>query len=680
MKKSLKYILVLFILALPFMVQAQESNPQEMIEAIIESHVENLNEETDVVLIIEDLEDLAENPININATNAEELSRLYLLNPVQINQLLDFVKNYGPVLSIFELNTIDGFSPHLLQKMQPFLRFDTDEEEPRTFKDELKHGRHEALARISGTLQTASGYLPKDDGTIPYEGNQFRYYTRYRFESRERFSAGITAEKDPGEAFFKGSNPRGFDYYSAHLSWNPGKFIQQVTVGDFVIRSGQGLALWQGYTTGKSPDVLAISKTGQEIRPYTSVDENAFFRGVAGVLHSGKNTLTLFISNKKMDGNIETDDNDEPYFTSLQTSGYHRTSSEIADEKSVKAIDAGAVYQLGFRNLKIGATFIYQHFDKPLIRSTQLYNQFQFSGQENYTGSIDYLFSKGKYQFFGEAAISRSGGMALLQGAVARFNDRLNISVLYRHFDKDYHALWANTFADGSNTNNEEGLYFGLRFLPARFVTLAAYSDIYQSKWFSYSTAGPSRGWDVLAQADVRFSEKFSFYLRYKNEERDQKYSIEKQYRNLNERIQKIRLHFDYQISPEIQLKTRFEHAYFNGDIPENGFMVFQDVQYNSLNFPLSFSVRLAWFNTDGYDSRIYAYENDLLYTFSIPAYYGEGFRTYLNMKYRISKAAECWVKFGSTLWTDRETIGSGYNEIDGKCKNELKFQLRLRF
>ena len=680
MNRTRQHIAVLFVLIFAIGATAQQRDPHSIIEAIIESHIENLDEGTDAVLIIEDLEDLAEHPVNINSTNAVELSRLYLLSTVQINKLLDFVRDFGPVLSIFELNTIDGFTPDLLRKMQPFIRFGPAEEEKSSFGENMKKGKHEVLARTLGTLQTAKGYLPREDGTTPYEGNRFRYYSRYRFEARDALSAGVTTEKDPGEAFFDGSNKQGFDYYSAHLSWTPGKFIQQITVGDFVVRAGQGLALWQGYTSGKSPDVLSILKTGQGTRPYTSVDENAFFRGAAAVLKYKKNSATFFISSKKADGNVETDEEGNNWFTSLQSSGYHRTQSEIEDEKTIQNLNAGFVYQLNLRDVKFGATFVYQHFDQPFIRSAQLHNQFLFSGNENYTAGIDYLFSRGKYQFFGEAAVSRSGGMALIQGTVVRLNDRVNVSLLYRHFDKNYHALWANTFADGTNTNNESGLYFGLRFLPAKFVTLSAYSDIYRSKWYSFSTAGPSTGWDVLSQADFRFSEKFSFYIRYKNEERDQKYILEKQYVNLTERIQKTRLHFDYRITETIQFKTRFEHAYFNGNSPENGILIFEDVQYNSLSFPISFSARLAWFRTDGYNSRIYAYENDLLYTFSIPAYYEKGFRTYLNAKYRISGNAECWIKFGNTLWAGRESISSGYNEIDGHNKSELKVQLRLKF
>jgi len=138
-------------------------------------------------------------------------------------------------------------------------------------------------------------------------------------------------------------------------------------------------------------------------------------------------------------------------------------------------------------------------------------------------------------------------------------------------------------------------------------------------------------------------------------------------------------LHFQFNPSEIITLKTRLEHVFYKGLKTENGWMVFQDVQLSPERIPLNLSARLAYFNTESYNSRIYAYENDLLYTFAVPAFFGKGFRTYLNLKYKISERAEIWFKLANTSRNDVESIGSGYNEIAGNHKTELKFQLRLK-
>ncbi len=675
----LQHIILILMLLIPFFSAGQKPDVSEELEAIIESIVENLEEDAEVTQITQDLEQLAENPLNINSATENDLLKLHVLNQVQIQKILDYRNKFGSVYSIFELNAIDGISRNELLKTAPFVWFGPAEEKTETFSDALKYPRQQLFARTQSLLQKQKGFREKDDGTIPYEGNRARYYTRYHFEAGEKISAGITAEKDPGEAFFNGSNNSGFDYYSGYVSLQINPVIQKVIVGDFLVRAGQGLVVWQGYSSSKSLYTLDILKTGQSIRPFTSADENRFFRGAATSIALGSGTLELFYSNKKRDANIIFSDSAATYFTSLQTSGYHRTNSETADENSVKETNAGVIFTYNFQNLNIGATFVNQQFELPYIRSDQLYNLFQFRGKQNYTGGANYLYSKGKYQLFGEAALSKSKGKAFVQGAVAHLSDQLGFSALFRHFDKNYHALWAGPFAEGSAANNETGLFLGTKILPVKYVALSAYSDFYRSEWITFSTAAPASGFDVFAQADMVFSDKFRFYLRLKNEEKEQKFKMENRYINLPETTRKTRFHIQYQLSEKIGLRTRMEHVFYKGMEKENGFMVYQDIRYSPVQFPATGYFRVAWFNTDSYNSRIYAYENDLLYTFSIPAYYGNGWRAYINLRCKISRQIDFWFKLADTIWTDRKTISSGYNEISGNQKTEVKFQLRLK-
>lgn len=671
-----KFILFLTLLMIPLLMKAQEKDISRLIESIIESQINSIDEQTDAALIIEDLEKLAENPLNINAASPADFARLYLLNEVQISNLMDYLQEFGPVYTIYELKTIEGFTPELLQKMEPFIRFGPKEEK-KPVSDSFSRISNQLLLRTTGTVQKAKGFLPNNEGHTPYEGNQYRYFARYGFEAGKRFSAGMTAEKDPGEAFFSVSNNQGFDFYSGYISANINKTLQNITVGDFLVRSGQGLVIWQGYSTGKSENVLGISKNGQGIRSSTGVDENLFFRGATTTLNFGKATLSLFFSGKRDDGNLAG--NDSPGVTSMQTSGYHRTESEIADENSFRNSNFGGTFNYLFRNLKIGASFVSQQLNPPFIPASGLYNRYRFSGDKNLNGGIDYQFVSGKYQLFGEAAISKSGGKAVVQGAVINLNDQLGFSALYRHFDRNYQALWANTFAEGTNVNNESGLYLGAKLLPVKFVTLSAYSDFYHSSWINYSTAAPASGSDVMFQAAVNPSKFFDFYVRVKSEEKEKKFILDERYVNLPEKIIKLRIHFNYRKFQKITLKTRIEFSKYKGTATENGWMIFQDFQYKPQKLPLRLSARVAYFNTDSYNSRIYAYENDLLYTFSVPAFYDKGFRTYLNFNYKITDKIDCWIKIANTSYSEKTVISSGYNEIQGNKRTELKFQLRIK-
>ena len=104
----------------------------------------------------------------------------------------------------------------------------------------------------------------------------------------------------------------------------------------------------------------------------------------------------------------------------------------------------------------------------------------------------------------------------------------------------------------------------------------------------------------------------------------------------------------------------------------------FQDILYKPMMGKWDIIARLAIFETDGYNSRIYTYENDLLYQFSVPALQNQGARYFLLINYKFSRKAEFWVKFAHTVYANQKTIGTGLDEVQGNKKSDLKIQLRI--
>ena len=98
-------------------------------------------------------------------------------------------------------------------------------------------------------------------------------------------SLGLTAEKDRGEEFFKGSNPYGFDFYSFHFALRQyTQSLKALVVGDFTANFGQGLVLAGGFQGGKGGTGVGVKRSGRSVAPYTSVNEDAHFRGLATTL------------------------------------------------------------------------------------------------------------------------------------------------------------------------------------------------------------------------------------------------------------------------------------------------------------------------------------------------------------------------------------------------------------
>ena len=98
------------------------------------------------------------------------------------------------------------------------------------------------------------------------------------------------------------------------------------------------------------------------------------------------------------------------------------------------------------------------------------------------------------------------------------------------------------------------------------------------------------------------------------------------------------------------------------------------------IRFPLAISAQGTYFYTDDYDSRIYASEKGLLYTFYTPSYYGKGFRYSAHVRYDMNKTFMFLVKFGQTVYRNRKTIGSGNDLIEGNKKTDLQMQFRIKF
>jgi hypothetical protein len=172
-------------------------------------------------------------------------------------------------------------------------------------------------------------------------------------------------------------------------------------------------------------------------------------------------------------------------------------------------------------------------------------------------------------------------------------------------------------------------------------------------------------------------------YLRVKNEEKQVGQNATSGLDQLvNQSLLKIRFHINTKINDQISLKNRIETAAFSEEDEKSsyGYMIYQDIFYNFKKVPLSLNMRYAVFDTDTYDSRIYAYESDLLYAFSIPAYYSKGTRFYFNLKYSISNYIDLWLRYSQTYFSDLDVISSGLNRINGNTKSEIKAQLRIKF
>ena len=107
--------------------------------------------------------------------------------------------------------------------------------------------------------------------------------------------------------------------------------------------------------------------------------------------------------------------------------------------------------------------------------------------------------------------------------------------------------------------------------------------------------------------------------------------------------------------------------------------MLAQTAHIQLYKWNLNLDLRYALFRTDSYDTRLYTYENDILYAFSIPSFSGEGQRFYLNLRWKTKANINLYMKYSLTSYQDRNTISSGSNQIEGNRLSEFKFQVIMQ-
>ena len=115
------------------------------------------------------------------------------------------------------------------------------------------------------------------------------------------------------------------------------------------------------------------------------------------------------------------------------------------------------------------------------------------------------------------------------------------------------------------------------------------------------------------------------------------------------------------------------------GKDAEKGYLAYLQADLK-LAMAFSSNLRLQYFHTGGYNSRIYTYESDVLYSYSIPAFFDKGFRYYVHLNYDAGKHLSFWLRWAQTIYSDKNTIGSGLDIITGNRKTEVKVQMRYLF
>lgn len=621
-------IFLLVIIILTSNVSAQNDSLKN-IDYILENILEDATIEQENSQLYDLIEQYINDPIDLNNSDKSEIMNLPFLDIESANAIVKYRKDNGRIFSYSELKSIANISTKSIKILQAFTFLERRESEiDSSFLENLKI---KLRSRFSQNIQEAEGYK---NGF--YIGTPAKIYNRLLINTNQKIQIGILTDKDAGEKSISDFHSY---YFLANNLINGIKFIG----GFYTMEFGQGLALWSPYSFSKGSDATnSIIKRARGISPYTSAGEYLYMKGAAFKYSSNFFELSSFYSFGE--GSFNLSQNTYGFIFTLQPINFLKLS---------------ALYMIENQNI----------FDNGSTTKSEL-NEKHISF--NYELTYGDLFLTGEFAIYN----SSLANINTLQLSLLR---SIIVVTSIRNYSNTYESKYGQGFGETKNTNNEFGIYLGIKWRPD-FGIINFYLDQFKFPNSNASIALPSSGNEISFSYELSPVNKTNLYFRYFSENKEVLELVNNENIIQNRKTDKFRFELIYKVSNSIQLKSRVELLSLNMvNINEKGILLFQDVKYN-YSKQLSLHGRIIFFQTDSFSSRIYEFENDLSGVMTNPALFGSGVKWYLLLKYNPINHLFISAKYSELFKPNEVNIGSGNSLIKGNIDNKIALQIDFTF
>lgn len=626
---------------------------------------EQATAEEDYVL----LNELSEQPIDLNSATREELERLPFLSAQQVMDLIEYRDHYGPVRSMGELRAVRSLDYRQVMLLPYFIYIGEQKEEqyfPELSKI-LSNGKQEITTAVRMPFYDRKG------DTNGYLGYKYRHWLRYQFHYGDYVKLGVVGAQDAGEPFFSNQNKWGYDAYSYYLQIRKLGRVDNAVVGKYKLSAGMGLVLNNSFSLGKMTVLQNSGRSQNVIRAHASRSQADYFQGAAATLSLAKKLkLTAFASYRTLDATL----NDDGTVKTIVTSGYHRTPTEMEKKNNTTQMAVGGRLAYKTGGFHVGATSVYTQLDRRLSPDTKSnYRRYYAQGRRFLNGSVDYGYMHHRWMLNGETAIGQNGAVATLNALGYQSHDGWSVTAVQRFYSYRYTSLFGHAFSEGGRVQNESGFYLGATWRPLARLQLQGYADYAYFPWARYRVSQASSAQDYLGEAIYTLNRHWTLKGRYRLHLRQLDNEAKTALQRHNEHRARIVVGFS---NGGWTAAAQADGVRAVNEQIDQGYMVSGNVGWKQDWWQVGTAI--AYFNTDSYDSRIYAYERQLPHEFSFPVYFGCGYRALLVGRAKIGASLQIDAKCGYTHYNDRSVIGSGLQEIAGSSMTDLDVQVRWLF
>ena len=254
------------------------------IDDVLEDIYNQLSEDGEVPLesLQEDLLEIAANPINLNNTNANELSKLHFLSDQQIDAILLYQYQH-PFQEIYELQLIHCLKDYEIRNLLPFVYVGkADEDDKLYFREVFHYAQHEMTLRLDAR------------NIEDFEGDPMYGKLRYRFNYQNRVQAGVTATMVTDNGRLAIGDRMDYGGYIQLRDIGP---IKTAVAGNYQANFGYGLVVGSPFKRGKSAYIQSTATTDEGLKKFSSVgDSYHYFNGLGATARIRWADVTAFYS------------------------------------------------------------------------------------------------------------------------------------------------------------------------------------------------------------------------------------------------------------------------------------------------------------------------------------------------------------------------------------------------
>jgi len=606
----------------------------------IENTYDNINNDEEKLSedLFKEMLYFKENPVDINIATEDELKRIVFLTHSQVSSIIEYRKKYGYIKTLNELYYIDGFDEHIVKLISPFIKISNN-------LDEKKHTIFNIDIFSSVIFNNDFHFVYRDSS---WESSFFKNTLLFKMNSKY-LNLCLKGDKDGGEAFFKKSNKQGYDFYSGYLEIKPDKILKKVIIGDYQLKVGQGLTIWNGYDLNKSIYNIELKKYEKNLISYNGINEYDFFRGIA-IESNYRNFQSIgFISKNYLDAYIENDTN-KNYITSFIFTGLHRNNNEIKNEKNVEIVTCGTRLKYYYSIFQIGMSFVNYYFDKSYIPDYKTYNFFLFRGNSLQKIGFDFILNTKMFDFFCEFS-ENNNKISYLIGFTKSYYDAI-LSILIRDYAPGFNTLFANPISEYKKFDNEKGFIFGFKF-NIRNIKISGYSDIYFSRWLRYKINSPSYGKDISLQMDYAISEKNLLNIKLSSSNKCSIYSLTEDRIPVNNYVNthSIKINVSSSFNENLEIKNSF---LYNRFLSKVYFVKNIFIFSNTFNFKIGdrdnkLITGCIYYYINNYNLKYYYYEPMLYLNSGFEVFSGKGIKLFFIYKMKSIRPWKLYLKYSQS-------------------------------